>query len=250
MELDSRGSALAGDDDDSRYRIHSRIEIAAILRGVMRDGEMVSAHFNGGRDSFVTALMAVDANVGACIFDASNDDALNARLVASNRISFVSRHDRIKVRWEVKAAQSVDFDGHRAIRTALPESMLKFQRREFYRAETPVMRPVKCAVVLDNGKLLEVNLFDISLGGVGLTGFPATFNLEVGRELSDCTLTLPEVGVLAVSLRVRNAMEIAHPDGRITQRAGCQFLGLPPGAEKMIQRYIMRLEKERRARLA
>lgn len=237
-------------DDEARFQIHSKVEIGFILRSAMQSGEMVSAHFNEGRDSMVTALLVVDNTNGFCVLDAAKDANLNTRLVASSRISFVSRQDRIKIRWEVPRAKLVDFEGQPAIRTPMPESLLKFQRREFFRAETPVMRPVKCSIPLPESRRLDVNLFDISLGGVGLTGFPESFALEVTQELKGCSIILPEVGVISVSLQVRNVTETILKDGRMTRRVGCMFVGLPPGSDTVIQRYIIRLERERRAKLS
>lgn len=237
-------------DDESRFQIHSRTEIGFILKGAMAAGEMVSTHFSGGRESFVTALLAVDSKQGFCILDAASDPAMNRRLCASDRVAFVSRHDKIKIRWEVNLVAPATFEGRPALRTGLPETLLKFQRREFYRAETPVVRPVKCSIPLDGGKLIQANLFDISLGGVGLNGFPEDFDLEIGRDLPGCTITLPEIGVISVTLQIRNALDVTLRDGRVGRRAGCMFLRPPPGTETLVQRYIIRLERERRSKLA
>lgn len=237
-------------EDESRFQIHSRVEIGFILRSVLQQGEMISVRFGGGSDSALTALLAVDPAKGFYVFDVPSDPALQRRLLAANRISFVSRQDKITVRWEVGSIQAVEHGGHPALRAPLPEMLLKLQRREFFRAETSVSRPVKCSIPLADGGDLQVNLFDISLGGVGLTGFPDDYPLEIGRDIQGCTITLPEIGVLAVTLQFRNSTEIPLRDGRVIRRAGCKFKSLPTGAENMIQRYIIRLERERRAKLA
>lgn len=250
MNLNASTTADTKPDDESRFQIHSRTEIGFILKGAMTGGEMVSTHFSGGRESFVTALLAVDVKQGYCIFDAAGDPAVNRRLCASDRVSFVSRHDKIKIRWEVSNVTAVTFEGRPALRSGLPETLLKFQRREFYRAETPVVRPVKCSIPQENGKVVVVNLFDISLGGVGLNGFPDGFDLDIGRDLPGCTITLPEIGVINVTLQIRNALEVPLRDGRMGRRAGCMFLRPPPGTETLVQRYIIRLERERRAKMA
>lgn len=237
-------------EDESRFQIHSRVEIGFILRSVLQQGEMVSAHFGGGRDSALTALLAVDPAKGFYVFDCPSDPLLVRSMLSSNKVSFVSRQDKIRVRWEVGSVQSTEFEGRPALRAALPDMLMKLQRREFFRAETSVSRPVKCSIPLPDGGDLQVNLFDISLGGVGLTGFPDDYPIEIGKEVQGCTLTLPDVGVLAVTLQFRNAVDIPLRDGRVNHRAGCKFKSLPAGAENMVQRYIIRLERERRTKLA
>jgi len=249
MELQSRPNADPV-EDESRFQIRSRVEISFILRAVLQAGEMVSSHFSEGRDSGLTALLFVEAQKGYFLFDAPSDPLLVKRLLASSRVAFVSRQDKIKIRWEVNGVQATEFEGRPALRAPLPESLLKFQRREFYRAETPLTRPVRCTIPLPEGGMINVNLFDISLGGVGLTGFPNDFSRDIGRELTGCTITLPDVGVLAVTLQIRNAVDLPLRDGKVNRRAGCMFRNLPSGTDNMIQRYIIRLERERRARLA
>lgn len=247
MELQARPPHEPA-EDESRFLIHSRVEITFILRAVLQAGEMVSTHFNQARDSALTALLFVDAQKGFFVFDAPSDPALVKSLLGSNRIAFVSRQDKIKIRWEATGVQSAQFEGMQALRAAIPDTLLKFQRREFYRAETPITRPVRCTIPLPEGGMVNVNLFDISLGGVGLTGFPEDFPREIGRELPGCTITLPDVGVLAVTLQIRNTLDVPLRDGKLNRRAGCMFRSLPSGADNMIQRYIIRLERERRAR--
>ena len=249
MESTTPDKKLVPEEDESRFLIHSRVEIGFILRGAMMAGEIVTAHFNAGRESFVTALLAVDLQNGICVVDAAKDDGLNRRLASSDRIAFVSRHDKIKIRWEVDRSKLAEFEGRPALYIPLPPRLLKFQRREFFRAETPVLRPVKCTIPIENQKPVVVPLFDISLGGVGLTGFPESVPVEVGTEFAGCTITLPELGVLSVTLQVRNVVDIPLRDQRVTRRVGCMFVNLPPGTDTVIQRYIIRLERERKSKL-
>lgn len=91
-------------EDESRFQIHSRVEIGFILRSVLQQGEMVSAHFGGGRDSALTALLAVDPAKGFYVFDCPSDPQLVRSMLSSNKVSFVSRQDKIRVRWKSAAS--------------------------------------------------------------------------------------------------------------------------------------------------
>ncbi|MBK8016368.1 MAG: flagellar brake protein [Betaproteobacteria bacterium] len=248
MESTTPDKKLVPEEDESRFLIHSRVEIGFILRGAMmagdRDGPLQC------RQGIVRdGLLAVDLQNGICVVDAAKDDGLNRRLASSDRIAFVSRHDKIKIRWEVDRSKLAEFEGRPALYIPLPPRLLKFQRREFFRAETPVLRPVKCTIPVENQKPVVVPLFDISLGGVGLTGFPESVPVEVGTEFAGCTITLPELGVLSVTLQVRNVVDIPLRDQRVTRRVGCMFVNVPPGTDTVIQRYIIRLERERKSKL-
>lgn len=248
MDSDNRSAAEGRDNDDERFLVESRVEIAFILRCAMNEGAMAVVSFNQGRDSFVTAVLSVDGAAGHYVIDASQDEAVNQRLALASRILFSSYQGKVRIQWEADRARAVSFEGHPAMLIPLPAVLRKYQRREYFRAETPVMRPVQCTIPLEEGRSVVANLFDISLGGVGLTGLPADFPIEIGREFPGCTIVLPEFGVLSVTLQIRNADEVALRDDRVLRRAGCAFVGLPPGADSMIQRYIIRLERDRRYR--
>ena len=49
-------------------------------------------------------------------------------------------------------------------------------------------------------------------------------------------------------LVVRNLFRITNRSGAELLRAGCEFADMPRGAEDAIQRYILKVERERNAR--
>ena len=59
---------------------------------------------------------------------------------------------------------------------------------------------------------------------------------------------LPDLGIVTARLQVRNVFEITNRNGIRMLRAGCQFMGLSGNASSMIQRYILKIERERSAR--
>ena len=250
MQTQPNSLSTDGNDDAARFAIRSRVEIGFILRRTMTDGEIVTAQIARSRDTFVTTLLAVDPQNGLCVVDAAKDPAVNRAIASAGSLLFESRHDRIRIRWHVDRCQLADFEGHPSIYIPLPDVLYKYQRREYFRAETPILRSVKCNIPIEGGKPLTVPLFDIGLGGVGLIGFPVEFEVGTGHEFPGCTITLPEMGVLSVTLQVRNIIDSTTPDNRTSRRVGCAFVGLTPAGETMIQRYVTRLERDRRSRLA
>jgi c-di-GMP-binding flagellar brake protein YcgR len=240
---------IPADDDDDRFLVRSRVEIAFILKAVMQAGEIVTAYFNDGKDFAITALLSVDGAAGFAILDASKELAANRRLLSSGRIAFVTSQDKVKIQFAVTSVASIEFEGRPALQVPLPETLLKFQRREYYRVPTPVAKPLKCIVPRAGEAPLSLAVVDISLGGVCLTGYPEDTVIEPGMMLENCRIDLVDVGTLTTSLQVRNTFEVPLRNGAVSRRAGCMFFKLPPASEAMIQRYIIRLERDRRARL-
>jgi c-di-GMP-binding flagellar brake protein YcgR len=89
---------------------------------------------------------------------------------------------------------------------------------------------------------------DISLGGVCLVGERAGSVLEPGTVLEDCRIALPDAGVIHTSMCVRNSYVVTLKNGASSRRTGCEFVKLGAQQEAMVQRYIIRLERERRAK--
>jgi c-di-GMP-binding flagellar brake protein YcgR len=112
--------------------------------------------------------------------------------------------------------------------------------------------PIRCQVIVDlpdGGKSTVITqLSDISGGGMALTFPPNSVNVTPDMEFSSCRLELPEVGVIVGNLKVRNVFEITLRSGIRVLRAGCQFVRLPGPMLTLVQRYIIKVERERKAR--
>ena len=70
-----------------------------------------------------------------------------------------------------------------------------------------------------------------------------------GDTLSDCKIALPDEGLLVATICVRNLFEVTSRSGSHFLRIGCEFVNLPASRLTLIQRYITRVERERKARL-
>lgn len=231
-----------------RFEVRSPAEIAFILEAVMKAGEFVFASLSGGPDVVVTAITGVDRRGQAVLLDPSGDAEVNRRLSMARRVSFVSTHDRVKIQFESGEAVPVMLDGKPALRIPLPSTLLRFQRRDFFRIETPVVQPVRCMLRLED-KVVESRLVDISLGGVCITGFPFSLVLERGQALPGAHIDLGRAGLLLADLQVCNVIEFQLLNGALSRRAGCMFSRLPRGGEVMLQRYILQLERGMRGGL-
>jgi c-di-GMP-binding flagellar brake protein YcgR len=60
---------------------------------------------------------------------------------------------------------------------------------------------------------------------------------------------LPEIGEIVTDVQVRSIVDVTLRSGQPSRRWGCQFVNLPANMQVLLQRYIIRLERERRARM-
>ena len=267
-------------DDEARYLLSDRREIAAILRQLIEAHALLSARLRPGSDSFITAILGVAEDGESLVIDASRDDAINARIAGGGKnqaggdpkaegdgraedgrtegdsqamlLDCVTQLDRVRIQFSLHELQLTSSEGSAAFRAALPQQLLRLQRREFYRLQAPVTQSLTCTLPLRHTdgvvRNADLRVLDISGGGVAIAVPPADAMLEAGMELMDCQLKLPGSAPIPARLSVRNLFRITTRNGIEMLRAGCQFTHMPRGAEDAIQRYILKVERERNAR--
>jgi flagellar brake protein len=236
--------------DEGKYRIHGRVEIAFILRAVMKSGALVTAYFGEGKDFIVTAILAIDPDADSIIIDSGSNTVLNERLLRQQRLNVVSSQDGVKVEFDIERVEAASFEGRLAFSLPFPDSLIKLQRREFFRLSAPLLNPLKCQIPIPGGITVDAVVGDISLGGVSLMGEHKALDLQLGTIYENCRILLPELGVIQTKLMVRNSFPMTMRNGAVVKRTGCAFLDLPSNQQALIQRYIIRLERDRRAKLS
>lgn len=238
----------ASDDDDySKYSVNWKKEVVYILRAIMEKGELLTAHFDHGKNFILTSIVGVDAEDDEVYLDVGANAAMNERIVDSDKIIFITTHDKVKVQFTAGWIEKTQYDGRDSFRIELPESLIKLQRREFYRVTTPISKPLKCLAPTENGEKMEMTVVDISIGGIGVILPSLEIELDPGKTFTGCHLELPEIGVITAKLQLRTLFEVTLRNGQKNKRAGFQFVDLPANMQSMIQRYIIKMERERRA---
>lgn len=237
-------------DSYSEYLLRARSEILHVLRGLAEHNALISMHFNNGAEFIITAL--IEATENGLLLDVGTNGELNRKAAASGKLICVTSLDKVRIQFSLPELTPIEHQGRPAFRAPFPESLLRLQRREYYRLTTPMANPIRCQVVIDlsDGSKATVvtQLSDISGGGVALTFPPNSASIAPDMELTNCRLELPEVGAIVGNLRVRNVFEITLRSGIRVLRAGCQFVNLPGPMLTLVQRYIIKVERERKAR--
>ena len=236
--------------DHERYQVHSRFEIASLLRAVADSHIAVTVYFNQGADFIVTNVLDVNPEFEELILDLGADDAANQRLLKSARMTVVTFLDHIRLQFQAQRAEETVHEQLPALRIRLPEVLLRLQRRNFYRIRTPVAKPIAASFPdpANRGRRVSLRIFDLSCGGVALMAGEDEPVLETGMILADCRIDLPEVGALNTVLEVRNAAKHEEGARKNLRRYGCQFVSLPPALASAVQRYITKTERERAQR--
>lgn len=247
------GSASAPDthleiqqpDAHAQYILRDAREIAYVLRQLGARRAVVTAWYGRAGDFLTTGVIDVAADNRSLILDLGRDEAAIAGALAAGRLLCATQLDKVKIQFPLEHLERCTHEAFPALRTPLPDILLRLQRREYYRLSAPSLDSLACQIPLRDGRKIHARILDISGGGLAIVAPPGGEDLQVGTIFENCRLELPDSPPLTVSLQVRNMFRMSTRGSSEVLRAGCQLVHLRAAEANLIQRYILRTERER-----
>ena len=234
-----------------KYLLHNRTEILVHLRALLKHRTLVSVYLDEGKQFFLSSLLGLDEGNNQLILDRSNQPESNDAALKSSRITLSAPLDRVKIQLRLGGLSVATVNGDKVLVGTIPAEILRLQRREFFRVETPQAQPLRCklAVATHSGgnTVVDYPLYDLSGGGLSLLGPIRDAELfSLGELFHDCRLEIPGENVLSINLRVCEILKIEMAAGEQRLRLGCEFVSLPGTRQAFIARYIARQSRERK----
>lgn len=233
------------DEDIERCTLRNRKEIFFQLRNLIKRGERVSVIFQEGKQSFLTVLIDVSEENSLLYFDIGGSHETNQLFLKSERSTFSSIVDGIQIQFAAGKCRETNLRGEPVFAVAVPQAMLRLQRREYYRLQLPTTKPVICRVRRGTPEETALPLHDISVGGIGVLS-PQPLNFDRMETLEKSSIDLQDNGVIHVTLEVRYLTPLESRSGKPLWHLGCRFVDLSPAVETTVQRFMARIEAERR----
>jgi c-di-GMP-binding flagellar brake protein YcgR len=235
----------------SQYFLYSKTEILAVLRSVIQKGTLITVHFDNGQLFFLTSMLALRSDNTEFTVDIGSNEGVNTRALGADKLVFTTLVDKVKVQFSLNHLRREKYQGRPAFVGAVPEALLRLQRREFFRLPLSITNPVRLRTTIGpDDQAIDIPLLDISGGGVGLM-FPVDLagRLELGQKMKNCRIMLPVGGLLVCTLCVRNMFDVTTRSGSQHVRVGCEFVALPASHVSAVQRYIIHAERERKVHI-
>ncbi|NHZ84051.1 flagellar brake protein [Massilia sp. CCM 8695] len=235
------------------FEVASRKEIIALLRGIGEKRQLVRMVIRRGTEVCVSAILEVDPDNNTLTLDGSADPEQHRRFANVGRMAFETSLDKIRILFSSEEVQATTFEDTPAFTIPIPETLIRLQRREFYRMATPVSNPVSVVIRLaqDAGGGTHVfPLADISCGGIAILDNKLVLGTTIGQSYTGCRIDLPDVGAVQTTLMIRNSVDLTMLNDKTNRRLGCAFVDISRGGLASVQKYITKLERERNARLA
>lgn len=228
-----------------RYRVTARSEVVHLLREMIDQRSFIRAFLPDKVHSFLTGLISVEEDKDRIVFDMPMQVEVSELIEPGSQLTMSTAVNRVQIQFITTVERKSSVNGLSAIYGKIPKTVMRLQRREYFRLTSPAVMPVTCEMPQKMGKPRKFNVFDIGIGGAAILDVPID---QAGTVLEDVCLNLPDEGVIVANLVVRNVFNVTMRNGATVRRVGCAFEGLTMPMQNMIQRYILRVERERKAR--
>ena len=222
---------------DKEAEVTSAIELASIIRKMIKDRVLLTASFNQGKDSMTTLLLDADPARDTLVFDGSRDEAINRNIVAAMKVIFSGSPQGTKVRFASSGVKAIKYHGEPAFSIKFPSSLMRFQNRDAFRVGAEA---TFCTLPMPGRGSAKVPVKEISVGGAMLILNHATDNFTLGQVISGCQLDLGSQGRINCSLEVRGLKRLPS---RMTGM-GCRFVGMSKANEGLLARFVAQQERK------
>jgi c-di-GMP-binding flagellar brake protein YcgR len=234
------------DPELEQFRIRAPAEVGRVFRDMAKAGELITA-YTTSKEFFLTRILGVDTE-HRLFLDYGTDERVNQRALESPQMLFVGRHYQVRVQFNTRPLNRVTLKDGPAFAVPFPDSLLRIQRREFYRLTTPIASRPICRITLPEGAHLAAAIVDISLGGIGIIETDKEHEglWQPGTVIPGVVVQLSDEIRIQSDIEIRNLYPVTLANGQQQLHVGCKFLQLEPRMNADIQRYIHRVDLERR----
>lgn len=145
----------------------------------------------------------------------------------------------------------------KSLLASYPDEVEYVQRREHYRVEPPYRAPILinwgAAIVEKDGqditnvasddiRRFDSKVFDISVGGIGCNVRNLPVHFEKYVLIKEVYIKIPFYEQFTCCLQIRYIREI--PGTEFRYRCGMQFIDLPVDIQKLINEYVVNVQRE------
>ncbi len=243
--------------ENGRYLVRRGVDMLALLRALAARRAPVTLTFGRSDQRIQTQLIGINPAFEELLFAPGHDRAALDQLLSAGSFGVETTMEAIRLLFIASHAEITLFRQEDALRARIPDVLARMQRRESIRIPAPQDKLSFCTVHSRSGTGgnagagrsaphaaaqgdTRLRLIDISTGGLGL-GLPDHDPaFAAGKNLPECSVELPGIGVMRCALHVVYTKE-AQPGSR-EHRIGCRFVDLPALSREQVRRCGAHLE--------
>jgi len=238
-----------GSQSQGEFQVDSETERFRLLKEMRDLDEPVTVHLgdmpHSKKATYVTQIVAVDPDKNLLLIEPAQKQEINDKIAELAQLPCATQLKNVPIEFIIESPRLAKYQDKQVFASAIPGTLLRLQRREFYRMNVPTHSLTTCSFPTEMGPL-KVEISDISLGGIGIQfNQEAPVDFPIGGIFEECTLHLPGASPFTVDLQVQNILNLELDNGRQLQQIGLEFLDLPEHLMSLIQRFIFSSERSR-----
>lgn len=236
---DSPATGRASEYQGKTEKVTHAPQIIGLLRRIRDQRVLLSVSVPGQGGVFNSLLLEVDPERNLILLDELNPRAGHDLVLQSRELRVHCQCQGVELGFACQVDIGQGKNGISFYRARLPDSINYLQRRGSYRVRVGLDLAVSLQMPVDESTLIEGELFDLSMGGLGAS-LDNKLRLERGQILP-CILNLPKSDPLQVEIEIRFVRADEH---KPVQRIGASFRGLDHRQQALLRRLVTQLERE------
>ncbi len=195
--------------------------------------------------NFSTQLLGINPDHDLLILDSTPNETLNNQITSGAMLYCATAINDVPIEFKLDTPRQTKLADRPVFVTPLPKTLIRMQRREFFRVNIPVGISAICYFPTESNPI-KIELSDISIGGFSILihgSFPRPF--EIDDILKQCEIQLSLNDSFEVTLKVKNHINKPAKDGNQTTLIGFTFINMPESIQSQIQRFIFSIESKR-----
>lgn len=211
--------------EPAEWLTRSRAEIGKVLDRILRRNLQLTVYLDDGELLMVTKLRRVDPAEDCILVDYGLSRPANRLLLERKAILFHCDIGQQHIQFSASLPRESVDDGIATVRLGFPEYLMQHQYRRHPRFRIPAALRLKCTVECPGVISFDMDVQDISSGGVGMVTHNPDVRLEPGTVLPGCWIKHPMHRPIRVDLEIRHSTVARLGDGSSQVRTGCRFVG-------------------------
>lgn len=229
-------------NDGDMERLSDPGRILQIMLDLVRKRTRLHLHAAQPQCRVTSGFLSVDPSRGTCVLAWCRNGAELEAILNTNEMAASASLGDITFHFRISRPAITRFDGRPAFLAPFPTGIYQVPRRRHFRAPLHEDRVCRCLILSDDGQLVELEVADLSVSGVGLrSGSAGPDRLPVGTRIAQCRLDLGDLGALELALQVVRYRRTWRGND-VQHQFGCSFGQIDGQAGQWLQRVVFALE--------
>ncbi|HHM04691.1 MAG TPA: hypothetical protein ENJ19_02990 [Gammaproteobacteria bacterium] len=211
-------------------------QIINVLKRVQRARCLLKVMIPGHSGTYNSALLHIDGDQSLTL-DELQPPAGHAALMNAGQCRVRAELKGVTVSFTTNVLAGENDPRGALYHLALPDRLSYRQRRKYYRSPVALSQGIRVVLQLPGGDKKNVDLYDISGGGLALRHKCALPGIKVG-DILPCHFELDQDECIDCELEVRFLLREPSP------RLGGRFHQITPAHRRRIERFARRLERQ------